>query len=62
MISSPVAESENRRIQRISLALPIRVESHVNESTVWKEVTCLNDVSAFGAGFNLSPVPLNAVV
>ncbi|CAN5466384.1 hypothetical protein BH20ACI1_BH20ACI1_04490 [soil metagenome] len=54
MISSPVAENESRRIQRISLTLPIRVESHVNETTVWNEVTRLNDVSAFGAGFNLS--------
>ena len=54
MISSPAAESETRRIQRMSLTLPIRVESHVNENTVWNEVTRLNDVSAFGAGFNLS--------
>ena len=54
MISTPVTEIDNRRIQRVSLALPIRVESHVNENTVWNEVTRLNDVSAFGAGFNLS--------
>ncbi len=54
MISSPATESENRRIQRMSLTLPIRVESHVNENTAWNEVTRLNDVSAFGAGFNLS--------
>lgn len=54
MISSPVAENENRRIQRVSISLPIRVESHVNENTAWNEVTRLNDVSAFGAGFNLS--------
>lgn len=54
MISSPAAESESRRIQRMSLTLPIRVESHVNENIVWNEVTRLNDVSAFGAGFNLS--------
>ncbi len=54
MVSSPVTENENRRIQRMSLTLPIRVESHVNETTLWNEVTRLNDVSAFGAGFNLS--------
>ena len=54
MISSSTTENENRRIQRMSLSFPIRVESHVNETTVWNEVTRLNDVSAFGAGFNLS--------
>lgn len=54
MISSPAAENESRRIQRMSLTLPIRVESHVNENAVWNEVTRLNDVTAFGAGFNLS--------
>ncbi|MGI8640486.1 MAG: PilZ domain-containing protein [Pyrinomonadaceae bacterium] len=53
MMSSLTTESESRRIQRISLTLPIRVESHINESTSWNEVTRLNDVSAFGAGFNL---------
>ena len=35
------------------MALPVRVESRVSESVVWNEVTRLNDVSAFGAGFNL---------
>lgn len=44
---------ESRRIQRISLALPTRVESKVNGSMGWDEVTRLNDVSAFGAAFNL---------
>lgn len=53
MTSTPTKENENRRIQRVSLSLPIRVESQVNESLSWNEVTRLNDVSAFGAGFNL---------
>ena len=53
MIPTPTVENENRRIQRLSLSLPIRVESQVNESVSWNEVTRLNDVSAFGAGFNL---------
>lgn len=48
-----VKEKDNRRIQRVSLSLPIRVESQVNESVSWTEVTRLNDLSAFGAGFNL---------
>lgn len=53
MTPTHATANENRRIQRLSLSLPIRVESHVNESVSWNEVTRLNDVSAFGAGFNL---------
>ena len=44
---------ENRRIQRIALPLPLRVEVKFDASTTWNEVTRLNDVSAFGAGFTL---------
>lgn len=46
-------ENNTRRLPRFSLALPVRVESHVNEDQVWNEITRLTDVSAFGAGFNL---------
>lgn len=53
MIPTPTIENDNRRIQRVNLSLPIRVESQVNESVSWNEVTRLNDLSAFGAGFNL---------
>lgn len=53
MLSSPVKKPEDRRIQRVSLALPVRIESKVNRTYAWDEVTRLNDVSAFGAGFNL---------
>lgn len=53
MLSDLDTEKYNRRIQRISLPLPIRVESQVNESVSWNEITRLNDVSAFGAGFDL---------
>jgi PilZ domain len=53
MMPTPTKENDNRRIQRMNLSLPIRVESQVNESVSWNEVTRLNDVSAFGAGFNL---------
>ncbi|MEP6904025.1 MAG: PilZ domain-containing protein [Actinomycetota bacterium] len=49
-----VSEKEDRRIQRIGLALPIRIEGKVNRSVVWSEITRLQDVSAFGAGFNLN--------
>lgn len=53
MSSSPVVANNNRRAQRISLALPIRVETQVDASVSWSEITRLSDVSAFGAGFNL---------
>jgi hypothetical protein len=53
MLSSPPVKKNDRRIQRVSLALPVRVESKVNRTYAWDEVTRLNDVSAFGAGFNL---------
>lgn len=49
----PVVEKENRRIQRISLPLPVRVEVKVDAKVTWNEVTRLSDVSAFGAGFTL---------
>lgn len=46
-------QTENRRIHRVSLTLPIRVASYISPSTTWEEITRLDDVSAFGAGFNL---------
>lgn len=50
---TPTVEKENRRIQRISLPLPMRVEVRVDTANTWSEVTRLIDVSAFGAGFTL---------
>jgi PilZ domain len=54
---------ENRRIQRISLPLPIRVEVKIDSKVNWNEVTRLSDVSAFGAGFTLKrPVKRGRVI
>lgn len=53
MLSSSATDSENRRIQRISLGLPSRVEVKVDQSVSWNEITRLSDLSAFGAGFVL---------
>ena len=53
-MSSPIVKTENRRIQRISLPLPTRVEVQVHKDVSWNEITRLADVSAFGAGFPLS--------
>jgi len=46
-------EKENRRIQRISLPLPVRVEVRIDKDVSWYEITRLSDVSAFGCGFML---------
>jgi hypothetical protein len=54
MTTTNVAETENRRIQRISLPLPSRVEVKIDQNISWNEVTRLTDVSAFGAGFSLN--------
>jgi len=48
---APAVEKENRRIQRISLPLPVRVEVRIERDVSWYEITRLNDVSAFGCGF-----------
>src|SRR6478672_1770587 len=47
----PSIENQNRRIQRISLPLPVRVEVRIDRDVSWYEITRLNDVSAFGCGF-----------
>ncbi len=53
MQSSGSTQTEQRRITRISLSLPIRVEGKINAQTSWNEITRLKDVSAFGVGFSL---------
>ncbi len=52
-VPAPKVEKENRRIQRISLPLPVRVEVRIDPKVSWNEITRLSDVSAFGAGFSL---------
>ncbi|MDQ3321177.1 MAG: PilZ domain-containing protein [Acidobacteriota bacterium] len=55
MLSSPAnVEKDTRRINRVSLTLPVRIEAHVNRTVSWNEITRLSDVSSFGAGFNLN--------
>jgi hypothetical protein len=55
--AAPPAGKDARKINRIGLSLPVRVECKINQSVSWQEITRLNDVSAFGAGFNL-PRPI----
>ncbi|MGI8470584.1 MAG: PilZ domain-containing protein [Pyrinomonadaceae bacterium] len=54
MSQSPTTEKETRRINRIGLAVPVRIECKINQTVAWNEITRLSDVSMFGAGFNLS--------
>jgi len=44
---------QNRRLQRISLPLPARIEVRIDTKNKWNEVTRLSDISAFGAAFSL---------
>ncbi len=53
MSMTTTTETDNRRIHRVSLTLPMRVASYISPTTTWDEITRLNDVSAFGAAFNL---------
>jgi hypothetical protein len=53
MPSPTTVEKDERRMQRIGLSLPIRVEYKVNKTISWSEVTRLRDISTFGAGFML---------
>lgn len=52
-MSTTVSEKDNRRIQRYTLSLPTRVEVKVDNKFSWNEITRMEDVSAFGAGFIL---------
>lgn len=47
------ATKESRRIQRIGLTLPVKVEGKDSRAEGWEEITRLKDISAFGAGFTL---------
>lgn len=44
---------ETRRIQRIPLSLPIRIEGKDDVTEKWDEITRLKDISPFGAAFML---------
>ena len=52
-MSTVSTDQDNRRIQRFPLALPARVEVQVDSKLSWDEITRLEDISAFGAGFKL---------
>jgi hypothetical protein len=43
-----------RRVERIALTIPVRVDGQVNKDALWSEITRFNSISAFGAGFELN--------
>ena len=53
MNNMTTAADESRRIRRIALSIPVRIEGHLDPAVVWNEITRLRDVSPFGAGFQL---------
>lgn len=57
MTTTPATGKDARKINRIGLSLPVRIECKVNQTVSWQEITRLNDVSAFGAGFSI-PRPI----
>lgn len=52
---TPVDKQLNtRRINRMPINLPVKIEGLDTADSAWEEITRLRDVSAFGAGFTLS--------
>lgn len=54
MTKTELAIQENRKIRRISMQLPIKVEVRLDQKKTWEEITRIKDVSVFGTGFILS--------
>ncbi|MDQ3635323.1 MAG: PilZ domain-containing protein [Acidobacteriota bacterium] len=53
--STPKSDTnDNRRISRVPISLPVKVAGKDDQNASWNEITRLEDVSAFGAGFRLS--------
>lgn len=46
-------EKNSRRISRIAIPLPMRVEVKVDQKNSWDEITRMQDASNFGTGFTL---------
>ena len=54
MLTTQVSAEEKRRMQRISMQLPIKIEVRVDQKKEWEEITRIKDISTFGTGFVLS--------
>ncbi|MDH3493761.1 MAG: PilZ domain-containing protein [Acidobacteriota bacterium] len=47
-------KQDTRRLKRIPINLPLKVEGKDTVDSLWEEISRLRDVSSFGAGFTLS--------
>jgi hypothetical protein len=45
---------DTRRLKRVPLSLPVKIEGQDTIESAWQEITRLKDVSSFGAAFTLS--------
>ncbi len=54
MLTAEIKNEENRKIQRVAMQLPMKVEVQIDRKKNWEEITRLKDVSVFGTGFVLS--------
>lgn len=54
MLTAQEKNEENRRIQRIAMQLPLKVEVQIDKKKNWEEISRIKDVSVFGTGFVLS--------
>ncbi len=43
-----------RRVERIPLTIPVKIDGRENTDLAWSEITRFNSISAFGAGFTLN--------
>ncbi len=51
---SNTEKTDIRRINRVPISLPMKVEGKDSSEAKWSDITRLDDVSAFGAAFTLS--------
>lgn len=52
-VAETETDKDGRRLQRYALSLPARIEVRIDNKFSWTEITRMEDVSAFGAGFVL---------
>jgi PilZ domain len=53
-MENSVPEKDSRSIQRFTLQLPARINGKETTGEAWQEITNIQDISAYGAAFNLT--------
>ncbi|HET8645586.1 MAG TPA: PilZ domain-containing protein, partial [Vicinamibacteria bacterium] len=48
-----MSQSERRRVSRMKLSMPVRVQGHDSEGVAWEEMASVQDASAAGVALNL---------